>query len=362
MLLERLAHHLGGQANLHILQTLNLFVLVADQLIARALGLRKLELVCRLGLLLTRITHRQLTRELRARLIALALRRGDRLRELHFGSQFLLAQLGTQALGFTLGLHLSVRELLTHFCLVIGKPAIRFVVSSVKFTLRLGRSSCECHFLSLICRSNLGLQFCNLSIAHGEVMLGCITNRRLGDFSFVSLVIELRLQSVDLALELRILLLGIGTSLNSRTLACALAFCGSALELGTQLGKLSAALRFYLLQGGRRTRALKLQRLLALALDGLHALIQIARELGITHLFDDVRIAGCIDLKDFAAMWALDLVHSSSSMDAHFNCLHSTAACGQKRRRRQNGNGARTTTKGTGTFVVVWVLTDRGSR
>ena len=378
MLLERLAHHLGRQANLHVLQTLNLFVLVANELVTRTLGLRKLKLVRRLGLFLARIAHRQLTRELGARLITLTLRRGNRLRQVHFGRQLLLAQLRTQALGFTLGLHLSVRELLTHFCLVIGKPAIRFVVSSVKFTLCLGRSSCECHFLSLICRSNLGLQFCNLSIAHGEVMLGCITNRRLGDFSFVSLVIELRLQSVDLALKLGVLLLRIGTGLNRRTLACTLAFCGSALELGTQLGKLgvalgnflrqllsrgvfllgklSAALRFHLLQGGRRTRAFKLQRLLALALDGLHALVQVARELGIAHLFDDIRIAGRIDLKDFAAMRAPDLVHSSSSMDANFNRLHSTAPCGQKRRRRQNGNGAKTTTKVPVPIVVVWVL------
>ncbi len=40
-------------------------------------------------------------------------------------------------------------------------------------------------------------------------------------------------------------------------------------------------------------------------------------------------------------------------MDAHFNRLHSTAAHGQKRRRRHNGNGARTTTKVTVPFVVV---------
>ena len=80
MLLERLAHHLGRQAHLHILQALDLFVLVADQLIARALGLRKLELMGGSGLLLTRIAHRQFARKLRTRLIALTLCRGDRLR------------------------------------------------------------------------------------------------------------------------------------------------------------------------------------------------------------------------------------------------------------------------------------------
>ena len=111
------------------------------------------------------------------------------------------------------------------------------------------------------------------------------------------------------------------------------------------LGKLSATLRLHLLQGGRRTRALKLQRLLPLTLDGLYTLIKIARELGIAHLFDDIRITGRIDLKNFAAMRALDLVHGSSSMDANFNRLHSTAPRGQKRRRCHNGNGARTTTK-----------------
>ena len=52
VLLERLAHHLGGQADLHVLKALNLFILVANQLLVRALGLRKFELVCRLGLLL----------------------------------------------------------------------------------------------------------------------------------------------------------------------------------------------------------------------------------------------------------------------------------------------------------------------
>ena len=80
MLLERLAHHLGRQAHLHVLQALDLFVLVADQLVTRALGLSKLELVGRLGLLLARIAHRKLARKLRARLIALTLRRGDCLR------------------------------------------------------------------------------------------------------------------------------------------------------------------------------------------------------------------------------------------------------------------------------------------
>lgn len=49
VLLERLAHHLGGQADLHVLKALDLFILVANQVIARTLGLRKLELVCRLA-------------------------------------------------------------------------------------------------------------------------------------------------------------------------------------------------------------------------------------------------------------------------------------------------------------------------
>ena len=80
VLLERLAHHLGGQADLHFLKALNLFVLVADQLVAHALGLRELKLVGCLGLFLTRIAHRQLTRQLGTRLITLTLRRGDRLR------------------------------------------------------------------------------------------------------------------------------------------------------------------------------------------------------------------------------------------------------------------------------------------
>ena len=214
--------------------------------------------------------------------------------------------------------------------------------------------------------------------------MSSIAHRCLGEFGFVILAPQLRAQVVDLALELCVFLLRIRTGLNRRTLACTLALCGSTLELDTQLGKfgialgnllcqllsrgvfllgkLSATLGLHLLQGSRRTRALKLQRLLALALDCLHTLIQVARKLGIAHLLDDIRIAGRVDLKNFATMRALDLVHSSSSMDANFNRLHSTAPHGQKGRRRHNGNGARTTTKVPVPFVVVWVLTDRGSR
>ena len=205
--------------------------------------------------------------------------------------------------------------------------------------------------------------------------MSSIARRRLGKLGFVILAPQLRTQVVDFALELGVLLLSVGTGLNRRALACTLALCGSALELGTQFGKLgitlgnllcqllsrsvllldklSVALSLCLLQGRRRTRTLKLQRLLALASSSRYAVIQVARELRIAHLLDDIRIAGCIDLKYFAAMRALDLVHSSSLLDAHFNCLHSTAARGQKRRRRHNGNGARTTTKVPVPFVVV---------
>ncbi|MCI6219313.1 MAG: hypothetical protein MR634_04880, partial [Collinsella sp.] len=61
------------------------------------------------------------------------------------------------------------------------------------------------------------------------------------------------------------------------------------------------------------------------------------------------------DLKYFATMRALDLVHSSSSLDANFNRLHSTAPHGQKRCRRHNGNGTRTATKVPVPFVAVCV-------
>ena len=204
--------------------------------------------------------------------------------------------------------------------------------------------------------------------------MSSVARRRLGKLCFVIFAPKLRTQAINLTLELGILLLSIGADLNRRALACTLALCGSALELSAQLGKLgialgnllcqllscsillldklSVALRLCLLQGGRRTRAFKLQRLLALALDSLHTLIQVARKLGIAHLLDDIRIAGRIDLKNFAAMRALDLVHSSSSMDANFNRLHSTAPHGQKRRRCHNGNGARATTKAPVPFVV----------
>ena len=375
VLLERLAHHLGGQAHLHVLQALNLFVLVANELVTRALCLCKLELVGSLGLLLARIAHRKLARELRARLIALTLRRGNRLRQVHFCRQLLFAQLGAQTLCLLLGLSLCGRELLLYFRLIVGKRALGFAASRSELALRLSRGSGKRHLLSFVRRRELRLQLGNLGIACGQVVLSGIAHRGLGKLGFVVLASQPRTQVVNLALELSILLLSIGTGLNSRTLACALALCGSALELGAQLGKLgvalgnflrqllsrgvfllnklSVALRFRLLQSCRRARAFKLKCLLTLALDGLYALIQVTRELGIAHLFDDIRIAGRINLKDFAAMRALDLVHSSSSMDANFIRLHSTAPCGQKRRRRQNGNGAKTTTKVPVPIVVV---------
>ena len=157
MLLERLAHHLGGQADLHVLKALNLFILVANQVITRALGLRKLELVCRLGLFLARITHRQLARQFGTRLIALSLRRGDRLRQIHFCHQFLLAQLGAQALGLLLRLSLCGRKLLLHLRAVVCECAFGLAASGIELTLRLGRSGSKRHLLSLVRRGKLGL-------------------------------------------------------------------------------------------------------------------------------------------------------------------------------------------------------------
>ena len=72
--------------------------------------------------------------------------------------------------------------------------------------------------------------------------MSSITCRRLGKPGFIIFAPQLRTQVVDLALQLGILLLSIGAGLNRRTLACTLALCGSALELGAQLGKLSIAL------------------------------------------------------------------------------------------------------------------------
>ena len=71
--------------------------------------------------------------------------------------------------------------------------------------------------------------------------MSSVARRRLGKLGFVIFASQLRTQIVDLALKLGILLLSIGTGLNRRTLACALALCGSALELGAQLGKLGIA-------------------------------------------------------------------------------------------------------------------------
>ena len=75
-----------------------------------------------------------------------------------------------------------------------------------------------------------------------------VARRRLDKLGFVILAPQLRTQIVDLALKLGILLLSVGTGLNRRALACTLALCGSALELGAQLGKLSIALGDFLRQ------------------------------------------------------------------------------------------------------------------
>ena len=72
--------------------------------------------------------------------------------------------------------------------------------------------------------------------------MSSIARRRLGKLGFVILAPQLRTQVVDFALELGVLLLSVGTGLNRRALACALALCGSALELSVQLGKLRIAL------------------------------------------------------------------------------------------------------------------------
>ena len=136
--------------------------------------------------------------------------------------------------------------------------------------------------MGLIRSGELCLQFGNLSIACGQVILSGVTHRGLGEPGFVVLTSQLCTQVVNLALKLGVLFLCIGTSLNRRTLTCTLTLCGSALELGVQLGKLSIALgnllcqllsrsvllfdklsialRLCLLQGSCRARALKLQR------------------------------------------------------------------------------------------------------
>ena len=93
VLLERLAHHLGGKANLHVAQAFDLLVLVADELVARLLGLLELEGVARRGLLLARRAHGDLLRELGARLVALVLGGGHGAHAGGLRGALLLAQL-----------------------------------------------------------------------------------------------------------------------------------------------------------------------------------------------------------------------------------------------------------------------------
>ena len=71
--------------------------------------------------------------------------------------------------------------------------------------------------------------------------MSSIACRRLDELGFVIFALQLRTQVVDFTLELGVLLLSVGTGLNRRALACALALCGSALELSVQLGKLRIA-------------------------------------------------------------------------------------------------------------------------
>ena len=76
------------------------------------------------------------------------------------------------------------------------------------------------------------MQLGNLGITRGYIVLSSVARRRLGKLGFIILASQLRTQIVDLTLELGVLLLSIGTGLDRRALACALALCGSALELG----------------------------------------------------------------------------------------------------------------------------------
>lgn len=137
--------------------------------------------------------------------------------------------------------------------------------------------------------------------------MSSVARRRLGKLCFVIFAPKLRTQAINLTLEFGILFLSIGSCLNRRALACTLALCGSALELSAQLGKLSialgnllrqflirsvllldklsVALRLRLLQGRRRTRTLKLQRLLALASSRRYALIKPVLKKGIFAAF-----------------------------------------------------------------------------
>ena len=152
----------------------------------------KLELVGSLGLLLARIAHRKLARELRARLIALTLRCGNRLRQVHFCRQLLFAQLGTQTLCLLLGLSLCGGELLLYFRLIVGKRALGFAASSSELALRLGGRSGERHLLGLVCRREFRLQLGNLGITCGQVVLSGVTRRGLGKLGLVILATQLR--------------------------------------------------------------------------------------------------------------------------------------------------------------------------
>ncbi len=97
VLLERLAHHLGGEARLHVAQALDLFVLVAqDGLVART-NLLDLELVRGDQRLLLALAHRLLLSKLETRLVTLVLHARKRLSLAEPSCGLLLLELRTQA-------------------------------------------------------------------------------------------------------------------------------------------------------------------------------------------------------------------------------------------------------------------------
>ena len=274
VLFERLAHHLGGKARLHVAQTLDLLVLIAqDGLVARA-HLLDLELVRGDERLLFALVHRLLLRELEARLVALVLHARERLRLGKLRGALLLLELRTQTVCLRARLGPGLLQL-----------AVGLGLHLLQLARGLGLRLRQCGLLHVLRTPQLGTQLGKLGLllSHGLAQL-------LGH---------------------RLLLLAQGRSaallgrLHGRLLHL-LRACG----LGLEACDLRIALVYGLLQLCSGASALHLKRVLALAAGRGLALAQVVRELGIAHLLDDVRVAGLVHREELPAMGAFDLIHS----------------------------------------------------
>ncbi len=306
VLLERLAHHLGGETRLHVAQTLNLLLLIAQNCFVILPCLLHLELMGSNKRLLLALTHRELLSQLRASLVALTLNLLNRLSLLKLGIAYLLRKLRPQTISHRARCSLSLFQF------------------AVCLRLRLS----HCHLLHLLCTLQLGTQLSQLALLRGHrlAQLGCnslllvASLQRSAMFCSFNLHFQRGLHCLSLSLELfnlsitlvKCLLqlhLGVGALGFKRQVLCRLHCC----RLGFELLNLCIALPELLLQLCLSTSALHLQRLCALTTSSLLTLFEIVSKLGIAHLLNDIGVARLVYRKKLSTMGALNLIHGNLS-------------------------------------------------